>query len=795
MPHQRLTICLPFLLALPLLGEDPDPLATIRLHTAQGDAAFRDQDFQEARSIYQKALALTQKLSPEARKANAKEILEARYKEAAATSRLEKLRIGDISFPETYDPITAQKPVEQRLGQLMFHPLVSLDERGEQWVGVLAKTWKATVDRLNYTFELRTDLRWPNGEPVTARDVESTIRILKNPDTQNYDPFLASFFKSTTVHDPFRITIHLSRQFFEPLSLISFKILPAYAFGFPLRLRDVISECQVIEPGKSFRLVLRQDLRWPTGNPIKVIDLMHTFERRRLHRERGEHLGGKFEVAEALPQPEGSLHLVLENQLDDVGPLMKLTVVPQYVLDYPLTLRDLAEEITEAGRNKTRIKIRKGVRWPSGVPVNADGVARSLIADRAARQGKTSNEMFLRNCVAEDGEALVLTTAAELEASHRLFEVPLSQLARAPDPGLPRGHWFQQTPLGSGPFFRDPTGDRGESERYFSRNPSYHLAASPPEPAYLGHRPFLAGVSLKIYHDRSAARQALEVERARETSVDVSVELRPLDIEFFTNLPENYFLCQFKLWKVHFLAFNFRRPLFQKKDVRQALCNGSNRAAVLEKIFRGGRGGQPHVLLTGPYPRGSWAYNTLTEDYRYDPKGARELLAKAGVGQPTFSLKFPSYDRNIERSCTNFQETLEEIGFEVKLERKLERDLHDEVVNKHDFDVAYMTYTFDETLNLAPLLDSSRTGKGGTNYLGYRSDLLMERFRELNARPNADRIQAIARDIHRHCHEDVVFCMLWQLDLWSAFRKEVKREQVSIHRFLFFNRVQEWTVR
>jgi ABC-type transport system substrate-binding protein len=760
-----------------------------------GDAQFKRHSFAEAQAAYKEALSLADDLSEEHKRKYSRELREIRYKEVASIVRQQTLRIGEITFPETFDPITAKKPIEQRLGQLMYHPLVSLDERGLKWIGILARKWNASIDRLSYTFELKREYRWPNGRAITAHDVDFTIDAIRNSETENFDPFLASFFKATTIHDPFKITIHLTRQFFEPLSLLSFKILPRYPFHIPMQLRDMIASWRTIKKNRSYRFTLRKGIHWPNGDVVSPSDLVYTAKRRRLLAERGTPERDGVDIEQILPDAENGVRIVLRTPPRSLGSLFSINVFAEYAVGAPLTIRDLVKKTRREEANDYVLEIRNNVAWPAGKSVSAADVKRMIDSAAAGSSKSALSLKWIRSCEILGKDALRLKTTDSLQNQPRFWELQILPPGNLATVALTSKHWFRRTPIGSGPFLRDPSGDKGQSELFFKRNPGYFLAARPPVPIHRTYRPFLSGIGLKIYHDRSAARQALEIDRAKETSIDVSVELRPLDIEFFANLPENYYLRRFKTWKVHFLAINFRRPLFQKKEIRQAINMGLERRAVLEKVFRGGRGGQPHVLLSGPYPQGSWAYSPLVDVYQFDAKKAREKLAEAEIPNPSFSLKFPSYDRNIERACTNFQETLEELGFEVRLERKLERDLHDEVINKQDFDVAYMTHTFDETLNLAPLLDSSRTNKGASNYMGYQSELLMERFREMNARPNAERIQAIAQDIHKHCHEEAVMCMLWQLDIWSAFRNEVKQEQVSIHPFLFYNRIQDWTVR
>ena len=42
----------------------------------------------------------------------------------------------------------------------------------------LATTWEISEDGTKYTFKLRTDAKWHDGEPVTARDVEATVKLI-----------------------------------------------------------------------------------------------------------------------------------------------------------------------------------------------------------------------------------------------------------------------------------------------------------------------------------------------------------------------------------------------------------------------------------------------------------------------------------------------------------------------------------------------------------------------------------------------------------------------------------------
>ena len=46
----------------------------------------------------------------------------------------------------------------------------------------LAESWTVDATGATWTFQLREDAVWHDGEPVTAEDVVFTIRVLQDPD-------------------------------------------------------------------------------------------------------------------------------------------------------------------------------------------------------------------------------------------------------------------------------------------------------------------------------------------------------------------------------------------------------------------------------------------------------------------------------------------------------------------------------------------------------------------------------------------------------------------------------------
>ncbi len=73
--------------------------------------------------------------------------------------------------------------------------LVMLDENDKVIPGV-AKDWTESEDKLTYTFNLRDDMKWTNGEPVTAHDFVFAWKALLSPEFAAYYSSFGYIFKN-----------------------------------------------------------------------------------------------------------------------------------------------------------------------------------------------------------------------------------------------------------------------------------------------------------------------------------------------------------------------------------------------------------------------------------------------------------------------------------------------------------------------------------------------------------------------------------------------------------------------
>ena len=116
------------------------------------------------------------------------------------------LRLGVVGLLDTLDPLYAALPAERDVDALVFRGLTRTGAGGAL-VGDLASSWQITDNGHTYTFHLRTDAVWADGQPVTAVDVAYTIRVLQDP---AYDGPNGAAWRGVTVTTPDADTVVLA---------------------------------------------------------------------------------------------------------------------------------------------------------------------------------------------------------------------------------------------------------------------------------------------------------------------------------------------------------------------------------------------------------------------------------------------------------------------------------------------------------------------------------------------------------------------------------------------------------
>ena len=101
------------------------------------------------------------------------------YYGRVTTPRAQEFRWSDGGLPRTFDPALAAAPPDTDAVRALFEGLTDYDSRTLAPVPGVAVRWESSNDQREWTFYLRRDARWSNGDIVTAGDfVRSWQRTL-----------------------------------------------------------------------------------------------------------------------------------------------------------------------------------------------------------------------------------------------------------------------------------------------------------------------------------------------------------------------------------------------------------------------------------------------------------------------------------------------------------------------------------------------------------------------------------------------------------------------------------------
>lgn len=89
------------------------------------------------------------------------------------------LLVGNGAEPEGLDPHIVTGVPEHHIVTALFEGLVGMNPETLEAIPAVAESWEVTDDGLIYTFHLRENAKWSNGDPLTAKDfVYAWQRIL-----------------------------------------------------------------------------------------------------------------------------------------------------------------------------------------------------------------------------------------------------------------------------------------------------------------------------------------------------------------------------------------------------------------------------------------------------------------------------------------------------------------------------------------------------------------------------------------------------------------------------------------
>jgi peptide/nickel transport system substrate-binding protein len=135
------------------------------------------------------------------------------------------------SDPRTFNPILITDASSGQLTGDLFESLLQTNPVTTLPEGRLAEKWEIAPDNKTITFHLHHDVKWFDGQPVTAHDVLFTLDVIYDPKVPNsLRPILTIDGKRIVAEAPddYTVVMHLPKPFAPLLYSIGIPVMPAH---------------------------------------------------------------------------------------------------------------------------------------------------------------------------------------------------------------------------------------------------------------------------------------------------------------------------------------------------------------------------------------------------------------------------------------------------------------------------------------------------------------------------------------------------------------------------------------
>jgi len=253
--------------------------------------------------------------------------------------------------------------------------------------------------------------------------------------------------------------------------------------------------------------------------------------------------------------------------------------------------------------------LRHDVFWHDGAPFTADDVLFTLELLRSPDfEGQSQLSNLWRTVKVERNDTYTIQFTLSEPFSPFLHYTTIGLLPAHVLQGTPAEdlstHAFNLQPVGTGPFQVQEI--------------TAHHAALMANPRYFRGRPYLERLELRFFADDAsvvAAYRRGEVHGITRVPVNALSEiLQRQDVQVYSAPLASYGL----------VFLNLQRPIFQQREVRQALLYALDRHKIIDLIFD-----SQAVLANSFVPSFSWAYESRIS-LPYDTDLAMQLLEQAG---------------------------------------------------------------------------------------------------------------------------------------------------------------------
>ena len=321
---------------------------------------------------------------------------------------------------------------------------------------------------------------------------------------------------------------------------------------------------------------------------------------------------------------------------------------------------------------------------------------------------------------------------------------------------------YNKFAIGTGPF---------KMTKAYEVNKNIKLIANS---EYFEHKPKIDAIDYRYVGD--SATQFLLL---KSGELDVG-SLSPLQLE---RQISDDFKKRFNIYErasngYTYMGLNLRKKPFNNPKVREALNLAINKQELIDLLFFSH--GKP---CYGPFMPGLSVYPKDYNPPSYNPKRAKELLAKAGFNKEnplTFTLVTNTGNDIRVNAAEIIQQQLLKAGIVMKI-RVLEwQAFLNTVVFPREFDAVLLGWSLGLIPDAYSIWHSDGDKKGGFNFVGYHNKEVDRLIIEAKSKIDSKEFASIYRKIFKLIANDNPYIFLYIPNSITAVNKDIKNIEPSV---------------
>ncbi|WP_329041026.1 ABC transporter substrate-binding protein [Streptomyces sp. NBC_00178] len=132
--------------------------------------------------------------------------------EAHAADGTSTLTVAVAQSVDSLSPFLAQRLLSTSIHRLMYDFLTNYDAKDNHTIPGLATAWEPSADKLTWTYTIRSDSKWSDGEKATAEDAAWTFNTMMTDEgAATSNGSFVSNFRKVTAPSPDKLVIELKQ--------------------------------------------------------------------------------------------------------------------------------------------------------------------------------------------------------------------------------------------------------------------------------------------------------------------------------------------------------------------------------------------------------------------------------------------------------------------------------------------------------------------------------------------------------------------------------------------------------